>query len=47
MLGWHLRVDGKSCRYGCCSWYGRARMRKTKNERMREKVAWRKEVANA
>lgn len=46
MLGARLRASRRfTCRYGCCT-YDEAHLRRTKQERSREKAAWRREWRN-
>lgn len=45
MLGKRLRNERRhTCRYGCCHFTKAHFVRKTKHERMRDKVTWKKEL---
>lgn len=44
MLGRRLRNERRfTCRYGCCTRTDAHRRRKTKNERVRDNRAWKRE----
>ena len=45
MLGRRLRSEKRNtCDFGCCTKTNASRRRKTKNERARDKRAWRKSL---
>lgn len=45
MLGWRLRTQRGVCRYGCCDWSKEPRVRRTGNERGRDRRLWQRDQA--